>query len=302
MDLKIWLFVRTTFMIALLTGLLMAMGYLLGGARWMTYMFWFAVIMSFLAFWYSDQLVIKMMKARIVSREEAPRLYAIVEKLSKRAGLPMPKVAIIDDPTPNAFATGRNAKNSLVTVTTGILELLNEDELEGVIGHELTHIKNHDILVGTIAGALAGAVVYIAYITKYLAFFKAIFGDLSLDRFLYALLIAITAPIAAVIIRSAISRRREFAADEGGARLSGKPWALASALLKLDEAVKRLQEEQRAKKKAKPLGNPGLAHLFIINHFEGDPVSKLFATHPPTKERIARLRKIAEEMGVEFPF
>jgi len=300
--LKIWLFVRTTFMIALLTGLLMAMGYLLGGARWMTYMFWFAVIMSFLAFWYSDQLVIKMMKARIVSREEAPRLYAIVEKLSKRAGLPMPKVAIIDDPTPNAFATGRNAKNSLVTVTTGILELLNEDELEGVIGHELTHIKNHDILVGTIAGALAGAVVYIAYITKYLAFFKAIFGDLSLDRFLYALLIAITAPIAAVIIRSAISRRREFAADEGGARLSGKPWALASALLKLDEAVKRLQEEQRAKKKAKPLGNPGLAHLFIINHFEGDPVSKLFATHPPTKERIARLRKIAEEMGVEFPF
>ncbi len=299
---KIWLFVRTTFMIALLTGLLMAMGYLLGGARWMTYMFWFAVIMSFLAFWYSDQLVIKMMKARIVSREEAPRLYAIVEKLSKRAGLPMPKVAIIDDPTPNAFATGRNAKNSLVTVTTGILELLNEDELEGVIGHELTHIKNHDILVGTIAGALAGAVVYIAYITKYLAFFKAIFGDLSLDRFLYALLIAITAPIAAVIIRSAISRRREFAADEGGARLSGKPWALASALLKLDEAVKRLQEEQRAKKKAKPLGNPGLAHLFIINHFEGDPVSKLFATHPPTKERIARLRKIAEEMGVEFPF
>ena len=299
---KIWLFVRTTFMIALLTGLLMAMGYLLGGARWMTYMFWFAVIMSFLAFWYSDQLVIKMMKARIVSREEAPRLYAIVEKLSKRAGLPMPKVAIIDDPTPNAFATGRNAKNSLVTVTTGILDLLNEDELEGVIGHELTHIKNHDILVGTIAGALAGAVVYIAYITKYLAFFKAIFGDLSLDRFLYALLIAITAPIAAVIIRSAISRRREFAADEGGARLSGKPWALASALLKLDEAVKRLQEEQRAKKKAKPLGNPGLAHLFIINHFEGDPVSKLFATHPPTKERIARLRKIAEEMGVEFPF
>ena len=299
---KIWLFVRTTFMIALLTGLLMAMGYLLGGARWMTYMFWFAVIMSFLAFWYSDQLVIKMMKARVVSREEAPQLYAIVEKLSKRAGLPMPKVAIIDDPTPNAFATGRNAKNSLVTVTTGILELLNEDELEGVIGHELTHIKNHDILVGTIAGALAGAVVYIAYITKYLAFFKAIFGDLSLDRFLYALLIAITAPIAAVIIRSAISRRREFAADEGGARLSGKPWALASALLKLDEAVKRLQEEQRAKKKAKPRGNPGLAHLFIINHFEGDPVSKLFATHPPTKERIARLRKIAEEMGVEFPF
>ncbi len=300
---KIWLFVRTTFMIALLTGLLMALGYLLGGERWMTYMFWFAVIMSFLAFWYSDQLVIKMMKAKVVSREEAPQLYAIVERLSKRAGLPMPRVAIIDDPTPNAFATGRNAKHALVTVTTGILELLNEDELEGVLGHELTHIKNHDILVGTIAGALAGAVVYIAYIAKYLAFFRVIFGDLSLDRFIYALLIAITAPIAAVIIRSAISRRREFAADEGGARLSGKPWALASALLKLDEAIKKLQEEQKAKKaKQKPLGNPGLAHLFIINHFEGDRVSKLFATHPPTKERIEHLRKIAKEMGVEFPY
>ena len=300
---KIWLFVRTTFMIALLTGLLMAVGYLLGGARWMTYMFWFAVGLSFVTFWYSDQLVIKMMKARVVGREEAPQLYAIVERLSKRAGLPMPKVAIIDDPTPNAFATGRNAKHALVTVTTGILELLNEDELEGVLGHELTHIKNHDILVGTIAGALAGAVIYISYFAKYLAVFKAIFGDLSLDRLFYALLIAITAPIAAVIIRSAISRRREFAADEGGARLSGKPWALASALLKLNEAIKKLQEEQKAKKsRQNPLGNPGLAHLFIVNHFEGDRVSKLFATHPPTEARIEHLREIAKEMGVEFPY
>ncbi len=290
-------------MIALLTGLLMAVGYLLGGARWMTYMFWFAVGLSFVTFWYSDQLVIKMMKARVVGREEAPQLYAIVERLSKRAGLPMPKVAIIDDPTPNAFATGRNAKHALVTVTTGILELLDEDELEGVLGHELTHIRNHDILVGTIAGALAGAVVYIAYITKYLAFFRVIFGSLSLDRFIYALLIAITAPVAAVIIRSAISRRREFAADEGGARLSGKPWALASALLKLDKAVKKLQAEQKAKKaKQKPLGNPGLAHLFIVNHFERDRVSTLFATHPPTKQRIEHLRKVAKEMGVEFPY
>ncbi|ASJ14014.1 protease [Thermococcus radiotolerans] len=301
MDVKLWLFLRTTFMIALLTGLLMAMGYLLGGARWMTYMFWFAVGMSFLSLWYSDQLVLKMMKAKIVSREEAPELYEIVEKLSKRAGLPMPRIAIIDDPTPNAFATGRNAKHALVTVTTRILELLDRDELEGVLGHELTHVKNHDILVGTIAGALAGAVVYIAYITKYLAFFKVIFGGLSLDRFIYALLIAITAPIAAIIIRSAISRRREFAADEGGARLSGKPWALASALLKLDEAVKKLKEEAAAKKK-KPLGNPGLAHLFIVNHFEGDRVSQLLATHPPTRERIAHLREIAKDMGVEFPY
>ena len=300
---KIWLFIRTTLMIGLLMGLLMAVGYLLGGARWMTYMFWFAVILSFLSFWYSDQLVVKMMKARIVSREEAPQLYDIVERLSKRAGLPMPKVAIIDDPTPNAFATGRNPKHALVTVTTGILELLDEDELEGVLGHELTHVKNRDILVGTIAGALAGAVIYIAYFAKYLVVFKAIFGDLSLDRLFYTLLITITAPIAAVIIRSAISRRREFAADEGGARLSGKPWALASALLKLDEAIKKLQEEQKAKKaKQRSLGNPGLAHLFIVNHFEGDRVSKLFATHPPTEERIAQLRKIAKEMGVEFPY
>ena len=279
---KIWLFVRTTLMIGLLMGLLMAVGYLLGGERWMTYMFWFAVILSFISYWYSDQLVVKIMKARVVSREEAPQLYAIVERLSKRAGLPMPKVAIIDDPTPNAFATGRNPKHALVTVTTGILELLDEDELEGVIGHELTHVKNHDILVGTIAGALAGAVIYIAYFAKYLAVFRAVFGHLSFDRLLYALLIAITAPIAAVIIRSAISRRRELAADEGGARLSGKPWALASALLKLDEAIKKLQEEQNAKKaQKKPLGNPGMAHLFIVNHFKDDRISKLFDTHRP---------------------
>ncbi len=300
---KVWLFLRTTLMMALLTGLLMAIGYLLGGETWMTVMFWFAVIMSFLAFWYSDQLVIKLMKARIVSREEAPELYDIVEGLAKKAGLPMPRVAIIDDPTPNAFATGRNPKHSLVTVTTGILELLDRDELEGVIGHELTHVKNRDILVGTIAGALAGAVVYIAWAAKYIAIFRVIFGGLSLNRFIYAILIAITAPIAAIIIRSAISRSREFAADEGGARLSGKPWALASALLKLDEAVKKLQAEQRAKKaNQKPLGNPGLAHLFIVNPFEGDRVSRLFATHPPTEQRIARLREIAKDMGVEFPY
>ena len=300
---KVWLFLRTTLMMALLTGLLMAIGYLLGGETWMTVMFWFAVIMSFLAFWYSDQLVIKLMKARIVSREEAPELYDIVEGLAKKAGLPMPRVAIIDDPTPNAFATGRNPKHSLVTVTTGILELLDRDELEGVIGHELTHVKNRDILVGTIAGALAGAVVYIAWAAKYIAIFRVIFGGLSLNRFIYAILIAITAPIAAIIIRSAISRSREFAADEGGARLSGKPWALASALLKLDEAVKKLQAEQRAKKaNQKPLGNPGLAHLFIVNPFEGDRVSRLFATHPPTEQRIARLREIARDMGVEFPY
>ena len=300
---KVWLFLRTTLMMALLTGLLMAIGYLLGGETWMTVMFWFAVIMSFLAFWYSDQLVIKLMKARIVSREEAPELYDIVEGRAKKAGLPMPRVAIIDDPTPNAFATGRNPKHSLVTVTTGILELLDRDELEGVIGHELTHVKNRDILVGTIAGALAGAVVYIAWAAKYIAIFRVIFGGLSLNRFIYAILIAITAPIAAIIIRSAISRSREFAADEGGARLSGKPWALASALLKLDEAVKKLQAEQKAKKaNQKPLGNPGLAHLFIVNPFEGDRVSRLFATHPPTEQRIAHLRKIAKDMGVEFPY
>ena len=300
---KVWLFLRTTLMMALLTGLLMAIGYLLGGETWMTVMFWFAVIMSFLAFWYSDQLVIKLMKARIVSREEAPELYDIVEGLAKKAGLPMPRVAIINDPTPNAFATGRNPKHSLVTVTTGILELLDRDELEGVIGHELTHVKNRDILVGTIAGALAGAVVYIAWAAKYIAIFRVIFGGLSLNRFIYAILIAITAPIAAIIIRSAISRSREFAADEGGARLSGKPWALASALLKLDEAVKKLQAEQKAKKaNQKPLGNPGLAHLFIVNPFEGDRVSRLFATHPPTEQRIARLREIAKDMGVEFPY
>lgn len=295
---KIWLFLRTALMIGLLMGLLMAVGYLLGGARWMRLMFWFAVLLSFVTYWYSDQLVVKMMKAKIVGREEAPQLYEIVEGLAKKAGLPMPRIAVIDDPTPNAFATGRSPEHSLVTVTTGLLELLDKDELEGVLGHELTHIKNRDILVGTIAGALAGAVIYIAYITKYLAFFRMILGNLSLDRFFYALLIAITAPIAAVIIRSAISRRREFAADEGGARLSGKPWALASALLKLDEAVKKLQEEQKSK--IKPLGNPGLAHLFIVNHFEGDRVSRLFATHPPVEERINNLRKMAEEMGVEF--
>lgn len=200
-------------------------------------------------------------------------------------------MAIIPSETPNAFATGRDPKHAVVAVTQGLLRILNRDELEGVIGHELTHIKNRDILIGTVAAAMAGAIMQLAYWARWIA----IFGGFNRDRddggdIIGAILVAILAPIAAMLIQAAISRSREFLADEGGARISGKPHALASALMKIEQAV-----NYRPMRKA-----AATAHMFIVNPFRGMSIANLFSTHPPTEARIERLRKIAEEMGIYF--
>ncbi|ASJ09231.1 protease [Thermococcus siculi] len=290
MGLLMWL--RTGLLMALLTGLLMAIGYVFGGPSWAFMMFLFSMAFNFITYWYSDRIVLSWYNARIVDEYEAPELYAIVRNLAERAGLPMPKVAIIPTDTPNAFATGRDPKHAVVAVTTGLLKLLNRDELEGVIGHELTHIKNRDMLIGTFAAAMAGAIIQLAYWARWIAIFGG-FGrdDDDAGNVLAAILVAVLAPIAAMLIQAAVSRSREFLADEGGAKISGKPHALASALMKIEQAVRY-----------RPLrnGNPATAHMFIVNPFRGVSIANLLSTHPPTEARIERLRKIAEEMGIYF--
>ncbi|WP_297067871.1 zinc metalloprotease HtpX [Thermococcus sp.] len=290
MGFAMWL--RTGLLMAVLTGLLMGIGYLFGGPNLALVMFLFSMLFNFITYWYSDRIVLGWYKARVVDEYEAPELYSIVRNLAERAGLPTPKVAIIPTDTPNAFATGRDPDHAVVAVTQGLLRILNRDELEGVLGHELTHVKNRDMLIGTFAAAMAGAIIQLAYWARWIAIFGGFGGDRDDgENVLAVILVAILAPIAAMLIQAAISRSREFLADEGGARISGKPQALASALMKIDEAVRY-----------RPLknGNPATAHMFIINPFRGLGLATLFSTHPPTEVRIERLRKIAEEMGIYF--
>ena len=290
MGFAMWL--RTGLLMAVLTGLLMGIGYLFGGPNLALVMFLFSMLFNFITYWYSNRIVLGWYKARVVDEYEAPELYSIVRNLAERAGLPTPKVAIIPTDTPNAFATGRDPDHAVVAVTQGLLRILNRDELEGVLGHELTHVKNRDMLIGTFAAAMAGAIIQLAYWARWIAIFGGFGGDRDDgENVLAVILVAILAPIAAMLIQAAISRSREFLADEGGARISGKPQALASALMKIDEAVRY-----------RPLknGNPATAHMFIINPFRGLGLATLFSTHPPTEVRIERLRKIAEEMGIYF--
>ena len=289
MGLVMWL--RTGLLMAILTGLLMAIGYVFGGPSWAFMMFLFSLAFNFITYWYSDRIVLGWYNARIVDEYEAPELYAIVQNLAERAGLPMPRIAIIPTETPNAFATGRDPKHAVVAVTTGLLKLLNRDELEGVIGHELTHIRNRDMLIGTFAAAMAGAIIQLAYWARWIAIFGGFGDDRDGDNVLAAILIAVLAPIAAMLIQAAVSRSREFLADEGGAKISGKPHALASALMKIEQAVRYRPMRE---------GNPATAHMFIVNPFRGMSIANLFSTHPPTEARIERLRKIAEEMGIYF--
>ena len=289
MGLMMWL--RTGLLMAILTGLLMGIGYLFGGPSWAFMMFLFSLAFNFITYWYSDRIVLSWYNARLVDEYEAPELYAIVRNLTERAGLPMPRIAIVPTETPNAFATGRDPKHAVVAVTTGLLKILNRDELEGVIGHELTHIKNRDMLIGTFAAAMAGAIMQLAYWARWIAIFGGFGDDRDGDNVIAAILIAVLAPIAAMLIQAAVSRSREFLADEGGAKISGKPHALASALMKIEQAVRY-----------RPMrgGNPATAHMFIVNPFRGMSIANLFSTHPPTEARIERLRKIAEEMGIYF--
>jgi len=276
--------VKTVGLMVLLMALLMLVGQWLGGEQGLFIAFAFSMLMNFGMYWFSDKIVLMSYGARQVNEEESPRLYSIVRKLAQQAELPMPKIYIIPGDTPNAFATGRNPDHAAVAATEGILRMLSDDEIEGVLGHELAHVKHRDILTSTLVAAMAGAIMLLAR----MAMFAAIFGAGGRDRDnsnpLGGLLILILAPVAAMMIQFAISRSREFAADEGGAKISGRPLSLANALRKLEAGVQR-----------HPMPNAGTAtaHLFIVNPLRGGGVTKLFSTHPPTEERIARLEHMA---------
>ncbi len=276
--------VRTGLLLGALTGLLMLIGGYFGGQQGIVIAFIFAMVMNFGSYWFSDKLILRMYKAQEVSESQAPELYAMVKNLALRAALPVPKVYIIPEDTPNAFATGRNEHHAVVAVTEGILRILNRDELEGVIAHELTHIKNKDMLIGSIAATLAGAIVMLAHMAQW----AAIFGGASRDNdeegggIFGLIFMAILAPIAATIIQMAISRSREYLADEGGAKVSKKPYGLAGALEKLSRASQAVPMD----------ANPSTAHMFIVNPLTGKSLMNLFSTHPPIEERVARLRSM----------
>ncbi len=268
---------RTTLLLAALTGLMLLIGGMIGGRSGMLLALILSAIMNFASYWYSDRIVLAMYHAREVSSDQYPELYGMVQALSERAGLPMPRVCVVDSPMANAFATGRDPRHAALAVTTGILKLLDRNELEGVIAHELTHVKNRDTLIGAMAAALAGVITYMANIAQW----GLIFGgqDDDAGNVLGALATIILAPIAAMLIQLAISRGREFSADRGGAEISGKPLALASALAKLDGASGAIRADV----------NPSTAHLFIVNPLKGRSMASLFSTHPSTQERIRRL-------------
>jgi heat shock protein HtpX len=277
---------RTTILLGALTGIIMAMGQWLGGTHGMTIAFIFAIIINFGSYWFSDKIVLAAYSARQVSEAEAPMLYRIVHNLTLKAGMPMPKVYIIPQDSPNAFATGRNPQHAAVAVTEGIMRLMNERELTGVLAHELGHVRNRDILISSIAATLAGVIIHVAHMAQWAAMFGG-FGSRD-DReggggALGLILMAILAPLAATIIQMAISRTREYAADDSGARLCGDPLALASALRKLGMASERIPLD----------ASPQTSHLFIVNPLSGQSFARLFSTHPPLEERIERLERMA---------
>jgi heat shock protein HtpX len=271
---------RTMTLMVALTLLLVFVGAALGGKNGMTIALIFAFGMNFITYWFSDKIVLKMYRAKQVSEAEAPELFGTVRRLSQKAELPMPKVYIMEQEQPNAFATGRNPKHGAVAVTTGIMKILSREELEGVLAHELAHIKNRDILVGTIAATIAGAISYLAQMAQW----AMIFGGRSSEEGehgnpIASLVMMIVGPIAAMLVQMAISRSREYGADAGGANISGNPLYLANALKKLQMASRRIPMD----------ANPATSHMFIVNPLSGGGILKLFSTHPPIEERIKRL-------------
>lgn len=272
---------KTTLLLGSLTGLIVFIGRYLGGSSGMVIAFIFAVLMNFGSYWFSDKIVLKLYKSRELSSEEAPELYSMVSRLSQSASLPMPKIFLIPSEAPNAFATGRNSQHAVIAVTRGILSLLNASELEGVLAHEMAHIKDRDILISSIAATLAGVIMMIASMARWAALFGGLGGSDDDDGgILGFLVLAFLAPFAALIIQLAISRSREYLADSTGAQIAGNPLGLASALEKLDYASKKIPIK----------ANPATSHLFIVNPLSGKSLMSLFSTHPPIAERIARLR------------
>lgn len=284
---------RTFGLLVVLTLLLMGIGYILGW--WMgisvtltvTVAFGFAIVLNFATYWYSHKWVLKMYNAKIVDESEEPKLHRVIENLSSQAGLPKPDVAITDDDTPNAFATGRNPSKAVVAITKGAKNSLTDEELEGILGHELAHIENRDMLVNTMAAMIAGAIAYMGFAGR----FSVLFGGGRKQGGLLVLLGLILMPVMAMIIRMAVSRSREYGADEGGAEISGKPGALASGLAHIEEIMENNLKAGKAPDTAKK-GNPATSHLFTINPFRGESLKELFSTHPATEKRIQRLREM----------
>jgi len=273
--------VRTALLLGALTGLILLIGRYFGGRSGMVIAFFFAIAMNFGSYWFSDKIVLRLYRARSVSESEAPRLYAMVRELAQQAGLPMPKVCIIPSESPNAFATGRNPEHAVVAVTQGIMNLLDKDELKGVLAHELAHVKHRDILIGSIAATLAGAIMMIASFARWAALFGGVGGrdDDNGGGVIGLIAMSILAPLAAMLIQMAISRSREYAADAAGAGYAGNPQGLARALQKISSASRRTPMKADA----------ATAHMFIMNPLSGKNLMNLFSTHPPVEKRIEKL-------------
>lgn len=276
---------KTVFFLTLLTLLLIFVGNIIGGREGMIIAFAFALIMNIISYWFSDKIVLTMYRAKEVSNIEAPKLHKIVANLCTKADLPKPKIYMIPQQTPNAFATGRNPKHAAVAVTEGIMKLLSDDELEGVLSHELSHVGNRDILISTIVATIAGAIYMLADWARWAAMFGGRRDDREGGsiRLVAMLIVAILAPIVATLIQLAISRSREYLADESGARLCGRPLSLAHALRKLYNYSNQVPLQ----------ASPTTAHMFIVNPLTGKGLLNLFSTHPPIERRIARLEELA---------
>lgn len=278
---------KTTILLATLTGLLILVGRAIGGPVGMIIAFLFAVVLNFGSYWYSDKIVLKMYRAKEVTPAESPNLHRIVDGLALKAGMPKPKVYVVESGMPNAFATGRNPQHAAVAVTTGILNILSYEEIEGVLAHELAHVKNRDTLISAVAATIAGVITMLASMARWAAIFGGFGGrdDDSGGGIIGFIVMAVLAPIAATLIQLAISRSREYAADAEGARICKKPWALADALEKLEYGNSHFQPSIRD---VQPKETS--AHMFIVNPLKGGAIQSLFRTHPVTDERVKRLR------------
>ncbi len=280
--------IKIVLLMTLLMVLFMGLGYVVGGQHGLVIAFLLAAGLNFFSYWYSDKMVLRLYKARPVSEADHPRLWRIVKSVATKAGISVPKICVVPSKAPNAFATGRNYENAVVAVTEGIMEILDDDELEGVIGHEVAHIQNRDMLIGTIAATFAGAIGILASIARWGALFGGLGGrdDRGGGGGIALLVTAIVAPLMAMIIQMAISRQREFKADAEGGRITGKYLPLASALNKLHRAPVRLNLDSR----------PATANLMIANPLSGRGMTSLFSTHPPVEKRIKRLKELAQRV------
>ncbi|WP_319408414.1 zinc metalloprotease HtpX [uncultured Desulfosarcina sp.] len=281
--------IKTILLLAVMTAFIMIVGNLMGGRQGMIIALAIAAAMNFFSYWYSDKIVLKMYQAREATPQQAPELYEMVQTLSRQANLPMPKVYIIPKEAPNAFATGRNPDNAVVAVTQGLLSLMDRQEVMGVLAHELSHVKNRDILIGTLAATMAGAIMMLATMARWSAIFGGGHRDDNNGGGMGAIgmiAMSIIAPMAAMIIQMAVSRSREYLADATGARIAGSPEGLARALGKLGAYAKRIPMD----------ANPSTAHMFIVNPLSGKSLQSLFSTHPPLEDRISRLRGVRPDI------